>query len=90
MKLRNVRLSLPLWRLGIDTREDFLACSFMSSLGGYVTGRMFQSFPVNGTSFFSKKVEEVLEESTLAFLDFSFSSVCGDNHGTQPQGCSEG
>lgn len=45
-------------------------------------------FP-NGTSFFSKKVEEVLEESTLAFLDFSFSSVYGDNHGTQSQGCSE-
>lgn len=71
-------------------REDFLTYSFISSLGGYVTGRMFQSFPMNGTSFFSKKVEEVLEDSTLAFLDFSFSSVYGDNQGTQPQGCSEG
>lgn len=68
-------------------REDCLAHSLISSLGGYVTGRMFQ-FP-KGTSFFSKKVEEVLEESTLAFPDFSFSSVYGDNHGTQSQGCSE-
>lgn len=60
--------------LGIDTREDFPTYS----LGGYVTGRRFRSSPVNGTSFFSKKVEEVLlEESTLAFLDFIFHLCVG-------------
>lgn len=38
------------------------------------------------TPYFSKEAEEVPEESMQAFGDFSFSSVYGDNHGTQPQG----
>lgn len=41
------------------------------------------------TPYFSKEAEEVPEESMLALGDFNFSSVYGDNHGTQPQGCFE-
>lgn len=71
-KLWNVELSVQPGGLGVDVREDFPINSFISPL--VIIWVDVPKCPSN-TFFFPKKMEAIPEESMLAFLDFSFSSL---------------